>query len=331
MPLEVLEKIRDLVKEGATVVGPRPVTVPGLADHDQKNRKLKEIADELWANIDGTQVREHAYGQGRVISGLTADEVLQEKGVTKDFTFSGPSEIDFIHRTVGNGELYFLRNAGDSSLASVCQFRVADKYPEFWDPVTGKISKVEGYTKENGKTTVHVELPAHGSLFVFFNKDERKDLPVTEQKSVLEQKEIAGPWKVTFPPKWGAPPEALFARLISWTDSKDNGVKYFSGTATYARTFSLDSTGRGKSVLLDLGEMRDVAEVYVNGKSAGILWTKPFTADITELVREGENELKVEVVNMWVNRLVGDQELPVEKRYCRTNHYYHELGDLAGG
>jgi hypothetical protein len=333
MPLEVLEKIRDLVKQGATVVGPRPATVPGLADHNQKNRKLKEIADELWANIDGSQVREHAYGQGRVISGLTADEVLQGKGVTKDFTFGETSEIDFIHRTVGNGELYFLRNPGDSSLVGVCQFRVGDKFPEFWDPVTGNISKVEGYTKENGKTAVRVDLPAHGSLFVFFNKDERKDLPVTEQRSVLEQKEIAGPWKVTFPPKWGAPPEALFARLISWTDSKDKGVKYFSGMATYARTFSLDSTGRGKSVLLDLGEMRDVAEVYVNGKSAGILWTKPFTADITELVSEGENELKVEVVNMWVNRLVGDNISAASggETYCRTNQNYMGSEVWPGG
>jgi hypothetical protein len=330
MPLEVLEKIRDLVEAGATVVGPRPVKVPGLAGAEEKNKKLSELAGDLWGNIDRQSVRESSYGKGHIISGITAEEVLQKMGIEKDFTAGEQSGIDFIHRTVANGEIYFLRNEGDDAVASVCQFRVSGKYPEFWDPVTGKISRGEGYTTENDKTTIRVELQAHGSLFVFFNNEDRRSLPISEQKSVLEQKEIAGPWKVTFPPKWGAPPEAVFARLISWTDAKDSGIRYFSGTATYSNRFTLDPQARGTHVVLNLDDMRDVAEVFVNGRSAGVLWTKPFQVEISGLVREGENELKVDVVNMWVNRLVGDQELPVDKRYCRTNHYYMK-GDIWPG
>ena len=329
MPLEVLEKICDLVQAGATVIGSRPVVVPGLAEFEAKNKKLNEIADELWGNASGTATVERSYGEGPRRSAVTAEEVLQKMGIAKDFTFSGSSEIDFIHRIAGNGDLYFVRNASDDSVASVCEFRVSGKYPEFWNPVTGQVSRVEGYRPEGGRTTVRIVLPAHGSLFVFFNNEDRRSLPVSKQKPVLEQKEIPGPWKVTFPPKWGAPPETAFAKLISWTDAKDTGIKYFSGTAAYSNRF-LDEIMQGKTVVLDLGEMRE-AEVYVNGQSAGILWTKPFTVDISRLVRAGENELKVEVTNMWVNRLVGDQELPLGKRYCRTNHYYMKSEIWPGG
>jgi hypothetical protein len=331
MPLEVLEKIRDLVGEGATVVGPRPTTVPGLEGFGEKNRKLNEIAGKLWGKIDGKGVRESSYGKGRVIDGLTAEEVLQKMGIPADFTFSGPSEIDFIHRTVPNGELYFLRNPGDHPVVSTCEFRVPGKYPELWDPSTGKISRLEEYTRRSGRTSVRLELPAHGSAVVFFNTEDRTDIPGAARDSVVEQREITGPWAVSFPPNWGAPPEVTFTGLISWTDSNDEGIKYFSGTATYTNTFVLDGTARGKRILLDLGEMRDVAEVFVNGKSAGILWTKPFSVDIGPLVREGRNDLTVEIVNMWVNRLVGDKMSAPAKPYCRTNHYYMGSEIWQGG
>jgi hypothetical protein len=332
MPLEVLEKIRDLVAGGATVVGPKPTVVPGLLDHEGKQEKLKKLADELWGKIDGKNVVESSLGKGRVMDGLTPDEVLRRIGIKQDFTFRGPSEVDFIHRTVGNGDLYFVRNAGEEFSHSSCRFRVSGKYPEIWDPVTGKVSKPVEWMGEDGRSgDLAIDLPPHGSTFVFFNNKERKDLPSYEPEQAAGESEISGPWSVTFPPKWGAPPEVTFANLISWTDASDKGVQYFSGIATYANRFSLDKIAQGKRVFLDLGEMRDVAEVFVNGKTAGILWTKPFAVDITSLVKEGENDLKMEVVNMWVNRLVGDQELPVEKRYCRTNQGYAKTEVWPGG
>ncbi|PGH37602.1 MAG: hypothetical protein CRN43_20220, partial [Candidatus Nephrothrix sp. EaCA] len=105
---------------------------------------------------------------------------------------------------------------------------------------------------------------------------------------------------------------------MSWTDSEDKGIKYFSGTGTYRRAFSVEKTTVGKNVSLDLGEVRDVAEVFVNGKSAGILWKKPYSVDITKLVKPGENDLKIEIVNLWINRLTGDMLSEAKDRFCKT-------------
>ena len=140
-----------------------------------------------------------------------------------------------------SGEIYFLRNEKEESVKSLCKFRVSDKYPELWDAATGDVSKVERYTREKGNTSFEIELPAHGSVFVVFNKDDRKNIPLAAQNEplLLTAKEISGPWEVSFPENWGAPPKATFGKLISWTDSEDKGIKYFSGTATYRNKFTI--------------------------------------------------------------------------------------------
>lgn len=332
MPLEVLKKIADLVEAGATVVGPRPATVPGLNAWEKKNDTLNIIAGKLWGNTDGKNVVGNKYGKGEIIFGLTAGEELQKKGIEKDFSYSGISEIDFIHRTTSIGEVYFLRNEKEESVKSLCKFRISDKYPELWDATTGDIFRVEKYTRGKGNISFEIELPAHGSVFVVFNKADRKNItPATQSEPILTTLEIPGPWEVSFPEKWGAPPNATFDKLISWTDSEDKGIKYFSGTASYRNKFTVNNEVAGGKIFIDLGEMRDVAEIYINGTSAGIVWEKPFEADISSLVRAGINDLKVEVVNMWVNRLTGDMMSDPKDRYCRTNHYYMKSEIWPGG
>lgn len=224
-------------------------------------------------------------------------EVLVRDDIVKDFSFSGPSEIDYIHRTTGSEEIYSLRNEKDEKVKSSCNFRVSEKYPELWYPSTGQIHRIDNFSEETGTIGFDVELPAHGSVFVVFsNKKKRKEIPpvIQPQKESVE-KLIDSPWEVHFPEGWGAPPKAIFEELISWIDSEDTGIKYFSGTAAYFNSFFIDHN-RSEEKILDLGEMRDVAEVFINGKSAGILWKKPFSVDITDLVKKGENELKIEVV-----------------------------------
>jgi hypothetical protein len=323
MPLEVLKKIGELVREGATVVGPRPVKVPGLKEWDKENSMLIQLAGEIWGAADGNTIFESAYGKGRVLFGLTADEVLEKKGIVPDFSFTGSDGFDYIHRTTDAGEIYFLRNESENPISGMCRFRVSGKFPELWDPSTGKTYRVTEYTKEKNGISMNIELPPHGSVFVVFSNEKRKDLDLfAGQHRTSEGAEIAGPWKVTFPPDWGAPPSAVFDRLISWTESGDSGIKYFSGTATYHNSFRVDAASVKRKMILDLGEVRDVAEVFINGKSAGILWKKPYQADITQLVKAGENELKVEIVNLWVNRLTGDMLSDPEDRYCKTNQSY---------
>lgn len=332
MPLEVLKKIGELVNAGATVVGPRPTTVPGLKDWEKENIALNQLAGDLWGKSDGQPLVENAFGKGRIINGLTPDEVLKRKGIAPDFSFTGSSDIDFIRRTTNSGEIYFLRNESEEPVTSTCRFRVAKLYPEIWDASTGEISRIADFSNADDGIAFKIGLPAHGSVFVVFNKENRSELPeFADNKHGNKKTGISGPWKVDFPPNWGAPPSVVFDQLISWTESEDNGIKYFSGTATYQNSFNVDAESVKRKLILDLGEMRDVAEVFINGKSAGILWKKPYQADISQLVKVGENELKIEVVNLWVNRMTGDMLLDPEDRYCKTNQTFITKEVWPGG
>lgn len=331
MPLPVLQKIEKLVKAGATIVGPRPQTVPGLRDWEKENVQLNQLADHLWGTHAGNPIVEEVYGKGKIISGMTPDEVLHKKKIKQDFIYSGTTEIDFIHRRTDFGDLYFLRNESDEPVTSKCSFRVTNKYPELWDASTGDMYRVEGVSSDNDHTSFELSLPAHGSIFVIFADRKRGLLPAVNNKSETRVTEISGPWKINFPPNWGAPPSANFDHLISWTESDDKGIKYFSGTATYQHSFSIAKESLGKKITLDLGEVRDLAEIFVNGKSAGILWKKPYAADITKYVRAGENELKIEVVNMWSNRLTGDMLSDPKDRFCKTNQPYMKSEVWPGG
>ena len=332
MPLKVLQKISELVKAGATVVGPRPTTIPGLHNMEKENFAMNQLSGELWGAADGKTIFENSFGKGRVIWGHTADKVLQTKNIDPDFSFTGPSEVDFIHRTTESREIYFLRNYKEESVNATCRFRVTGMYPEIWDASTGAVSRVADFSNENGAISFEISLPAHGSIFVVFNKVNNTTLSTfAAAKHTAPTTEIAGPWQVSFPPNWGAPPTANFDRLISWTESADNGIKYFSGTAVYQNTFKVAEGAANKPIMLNLGEVRDVAEIFVNGKSAGILWKKPYEADISHLVKTGDNELKIEIVNLWVNRLTGDMLLDPKDRFCKTNQSFMTSEVWPGG
>jgi hypothetical protein len=138
---------------------------------------------------------------------------------------------------------------------------------------------------------------------------------------------LSGPWKLTFPPNWGAPPSVQMQRLASWTESSDPGVKYFSGTATYTKTVQAPAAWfrPGQHIWIDLGKVRDIAEVKVNGKSTGLTWAPPYRVDVTAALKPGANRLEIAVTNQWTNRLMGDHLLPPEKRVLTP------AGAAAGG
>jgi hypothetical protein len=185
----------------------------------------------------------------------------------------------------------------------------------------------------NGKTAIILRLPPYGSCFIVFGVDGR-DLADYARPTGMSIAEIKGPWTVSFPKGWGAPSSVKFDELISWTDHDHEGIKYFSGTASYSTSFNVSEAARRTEAVisLDLGEVLDVAEVFVNGTSAGILWTNPFRVDLQDHVREGANTLEIQITNMWINRLTGDLDLPPEERFCKTNRphesaYYSVIGD----
>jgi hypothetical protein len=325
IPLEVLRKLEQLVKDGAIIMGRKPVEVPYLNNYPADNSELSELADKMWKGIDGKTKMINPYGKGRVIFGLSEKELLFSEGIETDFSSEASEVLDFIHRQSGGTDIYFIRNTSGELYSGKCSFRVKHKFPELWDPATGKQIGVEKFTDMEGRTSLTLDLNPGASVFVVFTENLRS-LPVLPQKKSGNSKimHIEGSWRLIFPKGWGAPPEANFDKLISWTESEDEGVKYFSGTACYQKTIIIpeELIVNSTSIELDLGEVCDVAEVYLNGKSAGILWKEPFSLDITDLVHAGENELKIEIVNQWINRLTGDMLSDSGNRYCRTNQPY---------
>jgi len=309
--LPVLEKIQTLVAAGATVIGPRPSHAETLANFTAADAAVNQIAAALWNG---------AADKGRIITSQTAREVLLADGILPDCEFSaGPGDFDYIHRTAGETEIYFVANRTNFAARADVTFRVNGKAPELWNAVTGEHQFAPAYTIQDGRTTVPLDFNPCGSWFVVFRESSAKHpAQVAAQPPQLMQ-ELAGPWTVHFDPKWGGPATTQFDSLISWPTSSEPGIKYYSGTATYEHTLETPANLGGAELWLDLGEVHELAEVKVNGVSCGIVWCPPFRVNITHAVQPGQNKLSVEVVNFWPNRIIGDASQPVEKRLTRTN------------
>ena len=313
--LPVLRKLRELVAAGATVVGPAPTEASGLHDFAARDAEVKRLAAELW-------------GSGRVVADRSVRDVLRGLGVPPDFEFSGAAadaNFDSIHRRVGAAEIYFVANRLNRPEQIAATFRVAGRAPELWNAVTGERRPATSYEVRDGRTTVPLEFAPCGSWFVVFRAPAAAH-PATGRANVARYApatEIAGPWSVKFDPRWGGPGTVEFATLASWPARAEPGIKHYSGTAVYTKRFDLPpgaGTGRGSTRwFLDLGSVRELAEVRLNGRSCGIVWAPPFRVEITGAVQPTGNLLEVEVVNFWPNRVIGDAALPAEQRLTKTN------------
>lgn len=448
------EKLRQFVRDGLTVIGPRPLHAPSLTNYPASDGDLAKIAQDLWADCDGAKVTEHTLGKGRVVWGQLPEQVLASMKVQKDCEFSSPMgtpRMAWIHRTLGDREAYFVSNQADRSHVVDCTFRVSGQQPELWDAQRGVIEPAPVWSERDGRTTVRVRFEPAGSVFVVFRKSSNPlphavaihapgdaddserpvavvirsaryeaidgaggadvtakvralvdagetsipadnatfgdptfnhakrlvvdytlngkpksgsasenqrlelamppgpDLPpvytltgtaagpvihafqngqytvqmsdgkaaTLDVKSLPAPVNIAGPWEVAFPPNWGAPPKVTLEQLESWTVNKDPGVKYFSGTAEYQKEIDIPAPmlASGRELHLDLGAVKNLAEVELNGTKLGVLWKQPFTCDITAVARPGKNTLKIRVTNLWANRLIGDEQFPPDMEW----------------
>jgi len=310
MSLAVLRKIRDLVNAGAAVVGPKPIDSPSLAD-DQT--EFWSIADELWG--PGT-------GKGKVYGGQTIAQALVALKVPPDFEYTKPEQdtsLTFVHRTLPGGDFYWAVNGNDRVETLEASFRVTGKAPELWHADTG-IVEPASYLIANGRTIVPLRLDPNDAVFVVFLKPSSLPSRAMPEPAETDLATIGGAWDVAFQANRGAPAGVSLASLSSWSDSLDPGVKYFSGTGTYTKTIQApaDWFKIGVKLWLDLGDVKNLAEVAVNGQPLGILWKAPFRADVTSALKAGANTLEVKVTNLWVNRLIGDQQPNVAKKYTYT-------------
>jgi len=450
MTPQMLQRIGELVRAGAIVVGPRPQHSPSLADFPKCDARVKKLADELWGSCDGTNVLENSDGKGRIVWGKSLADVFAAQNMKPDFEFQGDStatRLACAHRVAGAADIYFVSNQRRQFDSAKCTFRVAGKVPELWHPDTGVIEPAPVWSAQAGRTTVRLDFEPAGSVFVIFRntadsadhivavsgsfaaessanpkleiqhavyaatdgaggmdvttklrelardgqlavgaandllgrdpalnheKELRVDytldgkpghvtvhegetltLPATASATQSPQwetsvvaggspmvktwgngrvelhtaggkvlhadaadlpapQEVAGAWNLNFPPNRGAPPSVTLEKLISWTGHTNDGVRYFSGTAAYDKEIeiSADRLSAGRELWLDLGAVKNFAEVSLNGQAFGVLWKPPFRVNITAAAKPGVNQLVVKVTNLWPNRLIGDEQLP---------------------
>lgn len=352
---ELVRKIRDLVAGGVTVIGPRPTHSPSLEGYPRADAEVQALADEIWGDLDGKQRNRHFYGKGLVVWGLTAEEVVAEPDpqlinpitgelptqlaaasldLPKDAEFAGPldASIVWIHRRTSDADYYFVANRRDAAQDIAARFRVSEKEAELWHPDTGDI-ETASYSIEKNRTTVPLHLEPRESVFVVFRHSTTnfsRTLPPVISKICAT---VTGPWDVSFPPHWGAPDKIQLDQLESWTTNSDEGVKYFSGTATYSRTVQAERSwfAPGARLWLDLGVVGDISEVMVNGKSLGELWKPPYRIDITDTLKPGANQIEIKVTNEWNNRIAGDRLVAADKRVLSGGGGGRGFGGRGGG
>jgi hypothetical protein len=445
MTPELIARVRDLVNRGATIIGPRPHHSPSLAGYPQSDAVVESAAAELWG-VDPRKA--HAFGKGRVLPPQPAATALQEMGIDPDCLFTssaGLPKMAWIHRTVGDTDIYFLSNQKARADDVECSFRIRGRSPDLWNPETGSTEPAPIWSAVGNRTVVPIHFDPAGSVFVVFgpstnpgdhvvsmtpppapgepappklqvrravyeaidgagSADVTKavaamvdagetNIPATnaaygdpaymhlkrlvidltidgqsitravEENGVLELVEpgptqaapwtltrsdegtielvafrsdphivttaagrtiaipvpdlphpltLSGPWTIHFPPGRGALASIRLDTLVSWTDHPDAGVRYFSGTAEYETHFDIPAglLGPGKVLRLDLGQVKNLAQVSLNGTDLGVWWRPPFSADVTSAAGPGRNTLKIRITNLWVNRLIGDEQFP---------------------
>ena len=450
MTPQLLRRIAELVRAGATVVGAPPRQSPSLAGFPKCDRQVQALAADLWGHCDGTNVLENSYGRGQVVWGKPLSEVFAAQHLPPDFECAGAatgSKLACGHRLAGGADIYFVSNQRRQFDSADCTFRVSGKTPELWHPDTGVREPAPIWSSESGRTKVRLNFDPAGSVFVIFRtaargadhvvsvqsrpataapagprleiqhavygatdgtgemdvtaklaglarggqveisadnhefgrdpavnhvkelrvdyaldgKPGRRVVPENESLTLPENpalgpaatwdlgvsdsgalqikarangqlelrtaggkvwhavasdvpapQTITGAWTLNFPPNWGAPATVTLDQLISWTDHTNPGMKYFSGTADYEKDLEIpaDRLRAGREVWLDLGMVKNFAEVFLNDQNLGILWKAPFRANLTAAAKPGVNKLVVKVTNLWPNRLIGDEQLP---------------------
>jgi hypothetical protein len=323
MSLQVLRKISEMVNAGAIVIGDKPVGTPSLTDDETEYQRL---ADQLWQTAKGETV----VGKGKVYSGQTIQEVLDLLKVAPDFSYTKPNEktnVLFVHRKIGDIDVYWVNNRNTNVEDIEATFRVAGKSAEIWHPENGKIEQAS-YSIADGLTTVPLHLESSDAVFVVFrNKTNKTSETVPAIKETLLTA-ITGSWNISFQTGRGAPAQIILPELASWSENEDPGVKYFSGTGTYTKTIQADASWfkEGSQIILDLGSVKNLAEVIVNGKSLGIIWKTPFRVDVTDALKQGDNTLEIKVTDLWVNRLIGDQQPDVKEKITYTTQAFYQAG-----
>jgi len=299
MTLALLRKIKDLVDSGVKVIGTKPESSPSLSDNMQE---FKKIADDIWSKSNVTSSFPVALPQDVIISNTN-------------------HKILFRHRQAANQEIYWLNNRSAEATTADISFRVSGKVPELWNPETGKTEPLS-YQIKNDRTLITLAFDAWGANFVVFKDKANTNVYTLPKRAESIATKISSSWKIDI-----AKQQIISDKLVSWTENTDTAIKYFSGTANYENHFDLASIDKSATYILDLGEVKNIAEVIINGKNVGTVWKKPFKIDISQALISGKNTIQINVTNTWVNRLIGDAQPDVKVKTTFTTMPFYKASD----
>lgn len=305
---ETMEKLYELVRGGATVIGNAPEGVASL--RAQESQRFERARQKLWKY--GNKKGVFKVGKGRIVVGMSLEEAVGVLGMRPDACGGAL----WLHRRTEGADWYFVTAPKGSGFKGNMTFRTTGD-AEIWDPLTGTASDVRGL-ETDGCTTLALNLPKAGCCFVVFRHDGKSNTIHNEYSDTTEILRI-NDWTLRFPEGWGAPDCIAVNGLAPWKDLDISPEgKAFSGTVTYVADFQLDSASEGHRRILNLGNVEMIAEVYLNGNRLRTLWTEPYSLDITDHVMDGKNVLRVDVTSTWFNRLAYDAGLQEADRKTWT-------------
>lgn len=335
MSLAVAQKLADLIDQGATVLWmQQPVHTVGL--NQEEDKALQHLLAELqngkrtkYQDNDGQELEAIEKGKGSLLLGAYQASSLAPLGVDEDFSAQNEQgrlkgKLAWNHRKAGEKDIYFISNQSGEKLSATMSFRVEGKVPVLYDAVLNRTIPCKNWEAKDGSTRLSYDFDENESLFVLFDKanpDERNGGSNTLQLEA--KKTIGGPWTVNFDPELGAPVEAQkWNELSDWALNTLDGIRYYSGKATYKTSFDWQAADGEPNYWIDLGDFASVAELRLNGQALGVLWTKPYKLPLGGALKNGTNQLEIDVVNTWNNRLIGDHALPEEQRIAWTTAPY---------
>lgn len=306
MTLPVLQKIGELVDAGMKVAGVKPEKSPGMSDDTAAFNVLR---NKIWANAN--------------VSAKPLEEILASLAPRDIVVTGGKAKILYVHRKTQDTDLYWLDNRSDNPNDAEISFRVAGKIPMLWDPETGKTQEVS-YRVKDGRTTIPLHFDSWQAYFIVFSGKATANAHTGPRVTETAVASVSTPWTISFQEGRGAPAQTTLNTLASLSENAEPGIKYFSGTAAYANTLRVPAISKSTRYRLDLGDVKNLAEVIVNGKNVGIVWKKPFVIDVTDALKTGDNMIEIKVTNTWVNRLIGDAQPGVTNKITFTTMPFYK-------
>ncbi|WP_394728879.1 glycosyl hydrolase [Altererythrobacter sp. GH1-8] len=311
MTPQMLRVLAGHVAAGGQMYASPPQRSPSLAGGPEADTEVRELAAQMWGTCGQQGLSSVAYGKGRVYCSGALAEVLSEQGVTLQVAGIDYTKVRWTQVSTKQEDIFFLANQTDESVTIAPLLATDHSLLQLWDPVSEERLSVKAERRPGGLQSGAVVLAPFQSVFLVAANTEPAQLraydPDREPRSLAD---LSRDWEVAFDPKWGGPESVRFAELRDWTLNEEPGIRYYSGRASYRKTYTLDRVPAGGKVWLDLGEVRDMAIVTVNGQRIGTVWTAPWRIDVSSVLRTGANDIEIEVINTWANRIIGDLQAP---------------------